>query len=141
MLRFVPASVRPLMPTRATLPTDACRLVQLRAGAALLDCSASANSALVSSKPTRSAELPLLPAKPLMPAPPTVSRRVVTVLPSASVSVLSLLSMAKPPLSCTKPNASSARLPLALRIWPSAPDRSSVRLPDGPVAMTRFCAA
>ena len=75
------------MPTSATLSTLACRLVQLRAALTLSLCSASANSAPVSVKPTRSAELPLLPAKPLMPAPPTVSNRVLTVEPSASLSV------------------------------------------------------
>ena len=129
------------MPTSATLPTLACRLVQLRAGAALLDCRASANSAPVSARPTRSAELPLLPAKPLMPLPPTVSRRVCTVLPSASTTEASLLSMAKPPLSCTKPKASSVRLPLALRILPSLPAMVSVSVSPGPVATVRFCAA
>ena len=138
MLRLLPASVKPSMPTSATLPTLACSVVQPRAGAALLDCSASANSALVSARPTRSAEAPLLPAKPLMLLPPTVSRRVCTVVPSASTTDESLLSMAKLPDSCTKPNASSVSVPLAFSMRPSLPAMSSVSVSAGPVATTRF---
>ena len=135
--RSLPASVKPSMPTSATLPAVACRLVQLRAGVALLLCRASANSRLVSCRPVP----PDAPAKPLMPAPPTVIRRVCTVEPSASTTDESLLSMAKPPLACTKPKASSVRLPLALRILPSLPAMVSVSVSPGPVATVRFCAA
>ena len=137
----MPDSVSPLMPTRPTLATLACSVAQLRAGVAVDDCSASAKSAPVSSRPRRSAELPLLPAKPLMPLPPMASRRVVTVEPSASLTDESLLSSAKLPLSCTKPKASSDSTPLAFSTRPSAPLMSSVSVLPGAVATTRFCAA
>ena len=126
--RLLPDSVSPLMPTSATLATLASRLAQLRAGVALLLCSARPKSRLVSVRPTRSAEAPLLPAKPPRPVPPMASRRVATVLPSASCTLSSRRSMARLPLALKKSNTPSDNVPLARSSSPALPGMASVML-------------
>ena len=85
-------------------PTDAavaCRLVQLRAALLRSENIASATSRPVRFRPIALAWPAFMPAKPVMPAAPTVSMRVCTTSPPSSVTVWSLRVTARLPVRRT----------------------------------------
>ena len=127
---------------RPTKPADvalACSAVHLRPGSVCELTSASARSMPAICRPAASAVPPLTPANTVTLSMPKVSTSTArlcagSVRVAASVTVVLRFSTAKPPLTCTKPKASSVRLPVAVSIGPLAPGMSNVMPLAGPVA-------
>ncbi len=141
----------PSMPTNATSPAVALRVVKVRAVALLPSgnrslMSARPKSTSAKARPMRSGLLPLTPAKASSPLPPTVSRSAAITVgararagssertPSLRVSSVSLRSMANCPATWKKPNTSRLSSPAARVSSPSAPSSVISMLLSGPVA-------
>ena len=151
MVRVSAEISSPSTPVKAAPAALACRLVQLRAAAAVWPGSGVGGTSLssakpkatpVNSRPSASSVPPLTPANARRFDAPTFSACACAVLPSDSVSATgaAALSKAKSPSTCTKPNTSSATRPSARSSSPRVPsmDRSSSLA--GPVS-TLSCVA
>ena len=160
-LRLLTSRVNPSTPTKAALPTSACKVVQRRGtspavtSAGVSDSPSTAKPKLTSVrfKPMALACPPLTPAKAFKPLAPINNMSTVTGVAdsstspvaamSASVTCPVFFSIPKPPDTCTKPNTSRFRLPVARVNTPSAASKLKVRLlglASVPVLISRPCA-
>ena len=107
---------------------------------------ANANAKLVSlsDRPAASAVPGLRPANACKPVPPMVSKSAETVADVLLTHVCTLAVlrvMAKLPWASKNPKALKFRLPLARKRGPSVAAMVKVSWLEGPVVITRFCAA